>query len=209
MTEENTEQPIPTQEAVQEPAAPTEIPSEKPAPKKRGRKPKVDAAPAPTVEVPKTRRRRNVVRMSRDERAFGAAVSAAEKERGKCIDELSKIMEQWDVKQARLKALDWKISALKGNTSTSAIAGMQLQSYNQPQAPGPISNYPHYYAQSSQPPAYPNPSASAYMPPGMRTPAPPVVPGAGGGAEGVVDDDNDDPDKFLKGSGLVGGGGFV
>lgn len=206
MTEENIEQPIPVQESIPEPVAPTEVTVEKPAPKKRGRKPKVVAPPAPPVEAPKPRRRRNVVRMSRDERAFGAAVSSAEKERAKCIEELSRIMEQWDVKQARLKSLDWKISALKGNTDKSAIAGMQLQSYNQPQAPG----YP-IPPQYPQPPAYPNPSAPSYMPPGMRTPALPVVPGAGGGAVDTGQElaVNDDEDQFLKGNGgVIGGSGW-
>lgn len=217
MTDELLESPS---QSVQEPAAAIfsetlEIITGAPVPKKRGRKPKSALPPAPPpppplppVEVPKPRKRRTVVRMSRDDRAFSAAVASTEKDRAKCIDELSKIMEMWDVKQARLKALDWKISTLRGTSDKSAIAGMRLQEYPQPQAPG----YP-IPPQYPQPPAYPYPSAPAYIPPGMRTPSLPIVPGVpqpGGGAEGIVDDtDNEDPDKFLKVGGVIGGGGFV
>lgn len=188
----------PVQEApVAAESAPTEVPpAAVPEKKKRGRKPKIALLP-PTAEAPKpTRKRRVVQRISKGDRAFSAALASAEKDRGKCIEELSKIMEAWDVKQARLKSLDWKISALKGNTSTSAIAGMQLQSYAQPphpQMPATFGNYPV--------PQMP----TTFVPPSMRTPAMPAVPQAGGGAiEGIVESQATEEDQFLTGSGVRG-----
>lgn len=199
-----------TSETVQE-ATPTFqsaldiVMKDQPAPekKKRGRKPKVVAPPPPPppVEAPKTRKRR-VAPLNKTERAFSVAIAATEKERSKCIDELSKIMEQWDVKQARLKSLDWKISNLKGTTSTSSIAGMQLQSYAQPPAQYPPNvNYP-------PPPAYQQ--ATNFVPPSMRTPSLPVVPQASGGAiDTGMEQDIEDPDMFLKGAGgVIGGKGW-
>lgn len=204
MTDENVIEQAPVEEvsAAAVEAAPTEVASAAPVPekKKRGRKPKVPVAPpAPVVEAPRlVRKRRNGTRISSTERAIGAALAVTEKERTKCIDELSKIMEMWDVKQARLKSLDWKISNLKGTTSTSSIAGMQLQSYAQPsQAVGyPMPQYPQQ--------AYP-PAPTAFIPPSMRTPAIPAVPQAGGGAVGGgFETEQEDPDQFLKVGGVVG-----
>lgn len=204
MTEELTEVPEPVQESVQEPAAATEAP--KPAGKKRGRKPKSATPPLPPpppVEVHKPRKRRTasiaVAKMSKGERAIAAAVSAAQIERVKCIAECAKVMQMQGARESTLKSVDWQIAMLTGapipgNGNTQA----------------PASNYPHYYAQTPQPPAYPAPSAPAYMPPGMRTPTLPVVPQAMGGAiDTGLGEDNDDPDQFLKVGGIVGGGGFV
>lgn len=203
MTEEATIDQAPVQEvpAAAE-TAPTNTPPAAPEKKKRGRKPKIALLPPVPAEAPKpTRKRRTVVRVSKGDRAFSAALASAEKDRGKCIEELSKIMEAWDVKQARLKSLDWKISALKGNTSTSAIAGMQLQSYAQqphPQMPATFGNYPA--------PQMP----TTFVPPSMRTPAIPAIPQAGGGAvDGIVESQvSDEEDQFLKG-GIVGERGWV
>lgn len=177
----------------------------RPAPKKRGRKPKAPPAPLPPpVEAAKPRtKRRNNARGSATDRAFQSAIAKVELERAKTIDELSKIMEQWDVKQARLKALDWKISTLKGTTQTSSIAGMQLSPYgqspqHQPAYPG--MNYP------PMPSAYPPQGQPTYIPPAMRQPAIPVDPRAMGGSEGIVDDgQNDQEDQFLTNTGVVGG----
>lgn len=202
MSEENVEQ-APVQESPVEvlESAPTPV-TAAPEKKKRGRKPKIALLPPVPAEAPKpTRKRRSAPRISKGDRAFSAALASAEKDRGKCIEELSKIMEAWDVKQARLKSLDWKISALKGNTSTSAIAGMHLQSYAQPphpQMPAIFGNYP-----SPQMP-------TTFVPPSMRTPAIPAVPQAGGGAvDGIVESQvSDEEDQFLKG-GIVGERGWV
>jgi hypothetical protein len=183
------ETPVETPEA--SPVAPTG--------KKRGRKPK--SALPPPIEAPKpVKKRRNAPRISKGDRAFQSAIASTDKERAKCIEELSKIMEQWDVKQARLKSLDWKISTLKGTTQTSSIAGMQLSPYG-------VNNVPAgSYGMFPQPPAYPSPQTT-FMPPSMRTPALPVVPQANGGAiDGIIDTQVDqEEDQFLKGSGVMGG----
>jgi hypothetical protein len=183
------ETPVETPEA--SPVAPTG--------KKRGRKPK--SALPPPIEAPKpVKKRRNAPRISKGDRAFQSAIASTDKERAKCIEELSKIMEQWDVKQARLKSLDWKISTLKGTTQTSSITGMQLSPYGQ--QPSHVQNSPYVMF----PPAYP-PQATNFMPPSMRTPALPVVPQANGGAiDGIIDTQVDqEEDQFLKGSGVMGG----
>jgi hypothetical protein len=190
MSEENVVEAVQEVAAVPEaaPTAPPPIPAV--GPKKRGRKPKSALPPPPPVEAPKLLRRRRAPRISKGDRAFAAALSSAEKDRAKCIEELSKIMEQWDVKQARLKSLDWKISVLKGNTSTSAMAGMQLQSY----ASTPT-NYPYP----------PSAAATPFIPPSMRTPTIAVAPQAGGGAMDVgFEQEEEDPDKFLKVGGVIG-----
>lgn len=199
MSETTTEQ-TPVEVPVTAESAPTEVAiAAAPEKKKRGRKPKSALPPPPPtpVAVPKAPRKHRSPKRPWE----NPAIASAEKERGKCIEELSRIMEQWDVKQARLKSLDWKISALKGNTSTSAIAGMQLQSYAQPphpQMPAIFGNYP-----SPQMP-------TTFVPPSMRTPAIPAVPQAGGGAvDGIVESQvSDEEDQFLKG-GIVGERGWV
>lgn len=185
-------------------SAPTEVlTAAAPEKKRRGRKPKVALAPpAPVpvlIETHKPRKRRTQAWANKTDRAFSAALAATEKERAKCIDELSKIMEMWDVKQARLKSLDWKISNLKGTTAMSAIAGMQLQSYAQPPHPQMPATYGNY------PAPLPN-----YTPPSMRQPTLPIEPRASGGAEGIVDDgQNEDPDQFLRVGGVVGDGKWL
>lgn len=215
MTVINLEEQTPPQlEAVQEtPLEPVNVPltaapaTATPEKKKRGRKPKAPPAPpAPPVEAAKSRKRRNNARGSASDRAFQSAIAKVEMERAKTIDELSKVMEQWDVKQARLKALDWKISTLKGTTQTSSIAGMQLSPYGQMQGQpayiqngGPANGFMNY---PPMPAAYP--TQPTYVPPAMRQPAIPIDPRATGGAEGIVDDaTDDDPDKFLRGAGGV------
>jgi hypothetical protein len=202
MTDEIVVQTQPVEPVQETPVETPEVSPIAPTGKKRGRKPK--SAPPPPIEAPKpVKKRRNAPRISKGDRAFQSAIASTEKERAKCIEELSKIMEQWDVKQARLKSLDWKISNLKGTTSTSAIAGMQLQGYTQqPQYPAGI-NYP------PMPPAYPSP-ASTYIPPAMRTPQVPIEPRANGGAEGIIDDGTqiDEEDQFLTNTGAIGGRGW-
>jgi hypothetical protein len=195
-------QPVePAQEVPSEPVAVESTPTA-PTGKKRGRKPK--SALPPPIEAPKpVKKRRNAPRISKGDRAFQSAIASTDKERAKCIEELSKIMEQWDVKQARLKSLDWKISTLKGTTQTSSIAGMQLSPYGQ--QPSFVQNSPY-----GMPPAYP-PQATNFMPPSMRTPTLPVVPQANGGAiAGIVETPVEEgEDQFLSGAGVMGGKGWV
>src|SRR5271168_2828223 len=123
MTEENLALAEPLQEtpaAVE--SAPTVVSTDKPAPKKRGRKPK-SALPPPApvpVEAPKPRKRRISavkVKVSKGERAIAAAVSAAQVDRVKCIDELTKVMQMQYSKEGVLKALDWKIGMLTGSSA--------------------------------------------------------------------------------------------
>lgn len=215
MTDENVAQePVatePVQEALPDMKSALDIltaPTVKPAGKKRGPKPKTPPAPLPPPEPIKAvrkRKRGGTVRLSATDRAFQSAITSTENDRAKCIEEMSKIMEMWDVKQARLKALDWKLSTLRGTTQTSAIAGMQLSPYGAPQQQYPPNiNYP------PMPAAYLPTGQPGYVPPAMRQPAVPVDPRASGGSEGIIDDgQNGEEDQFLTGGGVIGSGKWV
>lgn len=175
----------------------TEYPSFTAAPekKKRGRKPKVPVPPPAPVIVaataPKPRKRRiPEVHATKGERAIAAAISAAQVDRVKCIAKCAKVMQLQSAEKGVLESIDWQIAMLKGTPLPNPTQG---PGYLQPQFP--------------LPPAYPAPLPN-YTPPSMRQSALPIDPRANGGAEGIVDDtENDDPDKFLKGSGGVVGGG--
>lgn len=195
MTEELIETSEPAQEVVAA-EAPT---ADKPAPKKRGRKPKSATPPPVPVEAPKPvkKRRPVAVKLSKADKMLASMLESAEIDRIKTVDEMAKLMEHSGVKQARLDAIKWKVSALKGENPQQQL---------QPSAPYP--NYP-MPPQFPQPPAYPS-AGTQYMPPGMRTPALPQVPMAQGGAvDAGLEPEGDDPDKYLKVGGVVGGGGFV
>lgn len=180
-------------------SAPTEVAAVAATPekKKRGRKPKVPVPPtAPIVAAapPKPRKRRTPeVRATKGERAIAAAISAAQVDRVKCIAKCAKVMQLQFAEKGVLESIDWQIAMLSGN----------------PTNPTPGPGYSTLQVGSVIPP-YPYPTATPYTPPSMRQPTLPIEPRANGGAEGIVDDaDNDDPDQFLKGSGTLGGGGFV
>lgn len=197
MPDETTETSELVQESIPEPVAVTEVPPAKPEPKKRGRKPKVPSPPTPVptpVVAHKPKKRRTPeARLSKGERAVAAAISAAQVDRVKCIEELSKVMQMKYAKDGVLQTLDWKIGMLTGAPASAPV-----------QAPG----YP-IPPQYPQPPAYPTP-AHAFVPPSMRTPALPNVPQASGGAiEGIVDPEPEGEDQFLSGGGVMGGKGWV
>jgi hypothetical protein len=200
-------EPEATQEVIPEVlAAAPETGTPAPEKKKRGRRPKVVAAPAPAPEPVKATRKRRVpvARLSAGDRALNAALANAEKERIKAIEEVAKMMELTQAKQARHDSINWKIAALKREAPMNTSFPHTPQMPYPQQAPG----YP-LPPQYPQPPAYPVAGAPTYIPPAMRQPALPVEPRANGGAEGIVDDtENDDPDKFLTATGAVGGRGW-